>query len=130
MRLRNAFLGVFEASKLVSTKTLLLSTITAVKVQPNICMRKLEQLEGTTHENFGFRGKKGQNPTVPQGHRDRVTTLRKSRGPPQNPAEPRRDPAEPSKRTPQRPLRTLREATFLGEPRRGLCPSDGDPPEL
>ena len=46
-------------------------------------------------------------PTVPQGHKDRATTLGKSRGPPQTSAEPRRDPAEPSKRPPQRPLRTL-----------------------
>ena len=51
-------------------------------------------------------------PTVPEGHKHRVTTpgtLGKSRGPPQNPAEtpqnPRRDPAEPSERPPQSPLR-------------------------
>ena len=44
-------------------------------------------------------------PTVPEGHKHRVTTpknLGKSRGPPQNPAEPRRTlgetPAEPSER--------------------------------
>ena len=57
-------------------------------------------------------------------------TLGKSHGPPQNPAEPRRTlgetPAEPS----ERPRRALWEANFLGEPRGGLCPSDGDPPEL
>ena len=51
-------------------------------------------------------------PTVPEGHKHRVTTPRtlgKSRGPPQSPAEtpqnPRRDPAEPSERPPQSPLR-------------------------
>ena len=45
-------------------------------------------------------------PTVPQGHKDRVTTLGKSRGPPKSPAEtlqnprrdPRRGPLEPSER--------------------------------
>ena len=45
-------------------------------------------------------------PTVPQGHKHKITTLTKSRGPPQSPAE-------PSKRPPQRPLRT---------PLRGKCP--------
>ena len=44
-----------------------------------------------------------KSPTVPESHKDRVTTL----GHPQTPTERRRDPAEPSKRPPQRPLRTL-----------------------
>ena len=46
-----------------------------------------------------FRGR--GDPTVPQGHKDRVTALAKSRGPPQTLAEPRTGP--------QRPRRTLEE---------------------
>ena len=46
-----------------------------------------------TYENVVKTLKK--SPTVPQGHMHRVTTLGKSRGPPQRPVEP----AEPSKRT-------------------------------
>ena len=53
---------------------------------------------------------------------------------------PSENPAD-SHRAPRRPCRTLEETpaeppenplrgNFLGEPRRGLCPSDGDPPEL
>ena len=68
----------------------------------------------------------------------RVTSIG---SPPPEPSENHADP----RRTPQRPRRTLREtprssrrdprralweANFLGEPRGGLCPSDGDPPEL
>ena len=49
------------------------------------------------------------------------TDLGKSRGPPQNPAEPHRTlggtPAEPS----ERPRRALWEANFLGEPPGGWC---------
>ena len=68
----------------------------------------------------------GMIPTVPhQGHKDRV------------PAEPRRDPAEPSRRPaetdpaePSKSFSTLWEASFLGEPRGGLCTSDGEPSEL
>ena len=57
--------------------------------------------------------------------------------PSENPAAPRRTPKNPEEprrtleETPgKRPLRTFCEANFLGEPRRGFCPSDGDPPEL
>ena len=55
----------------------------------------------------------------------------------ENPADPRRTPQRPRRtlgETPQSPRRDPRralwEANFLGEPRGGLCPSDGDPPEL
>ena len=74
------------------------------------------------------------HPTVPEGHKHGVTTPEK---PSENPADPRRTPqsaTEPSERPPQSPLRELRralwEANFLRESRGGLCPSDGDPPEL
>ena len=57
-------------------------------------------------------------------------TLGKSRGPRRTTQRPRRTLAE----TPQSPLRDPRRASerqiSLGEPRGGLCPSDGDPPEL
>ena len=48
---------------------------------------------------------KGSIPTVPEGHKHRVTTPEKPRKIPRTPAEPRRDPAEPS----ERPHRTLSE---------------------
>ena len=56
--------------------------------------------------------------------------LGKSRGPPQNPAEPCRTRGETSAEPSERPRRALWAANFLGEPRGGLCPSDGDSPEL
>ena len=55
-------------------------------------------------------------PTVPQGHKHGVTTEQ----PLENPIQ-----------TPQAPLvGEPRRANFLGEPRGGLCPSNGDPPDL
>ena len=77
-------------------------------------------------------------PTVPGGHKHRVTTSEKPRkmprthaeprrDPAETPQNPRRDPAEPSERPPQSPLRGKLPRRA---PRGGLCPSDGDPPEL
>ena len=70
------------------------------------------------------------DPTVPEGHKHRVTTPEKPRKIPRTPTEARRTlgetPQNP-RRDPQSPLRdprrALREANFLGEPRGGLCPS-------
>ena len=85
-------------------------------------------------ENKGFAPQTPENdendengtPTVPEGHKNGVTTPEKPRKIPRTPAEPRRDPAESS----ERPRRALWEANFLGDLRGGLCPSDSDPPEL
>ena len=92
--------------------------------------KNLKRFLGYFAETTNFRRHSSKIPAVPQGHKDRVTTLGKSRATPQTRAETRGDPAEHSKRPPQRPLRTLWEANFLGEPRGGLCASDGEPPEL
>ena len=54
-------------------------------------------------------------------------TLGKSRVPPQRP---RRTLGETPRSPLRDPRRALWEANFLGEPRGGLCPSDGVPPEL
>ena len=62
------------------------------------------------------------SPTVPQGHKHRVTTLGRSCGTPPEPRKAPQSPAEPSKRPPQKALRTLWEANLLGEPHGGLCP--------
>ena len=78
---------------------------------PGGCLSELWDLGGVGLNIF-FRGR--------NVHQDRVTTLGKSRGPPQNPGEPRT-----SKRPLQRP-----QANFLGEPRGGLWFSEGDPLEL
>ena len=66
----------------------------------------------------------------PEGHKHRVTSpenLGKSCGPPRSPAEP---PERPRRTVWEANFRALWEANFPGEPRGGLCPSDGDPPEL
>ena len=57
MRLRNPFFGAFEASKLVSTKTLLLKHHDRRQGSAEHCMSKLEQLEGTHMKILAFEAK-------------------------------------------------------------------------